>query len=53
MLDPRRQGRYERLYAQMKELIVGRSPDLIAAMATICALLHHKLPHHFWTGFYH
>jgi GAF domain-containing protein len=21
-------------------------------MATICAVLHHKMPHHFWTGFY-
>ncbi|MGD8245102.1 MAG: GAF domain-containing protein, partial [Anaerolineae bacterium] len=28
------------------------SPDLVAAMATICAVLHHKMPHHFWTGFY-
>ncbi|MBN1955151.1 MAG: GAF domain-containing protein [Anaerolineae bacterium] len=21
-------------------------------MATICAVLHHKMNHHFWTGFY-
>jgi GAF domain-containing protein len=21
-------------------------------MATVCAVLHHKMPHHFWTGFY-
>jgi GAF domain-containing protein len=21
-------------------------------MATIAAVLHHKMPHHFWTGFY-
>jgi GAF domain-containing protein len=21
-------------------------------MATVCALLHHKMPHHLWTGFY-
>ncbi len=21
-------------------------------MATICAVLHHKMGHHFWTGFY-
>jgi GAF domain-containing protein len=21
-------------------------------MATVCALLHAKMPHHFWTGFY-
>lgn len=52
MIDPRRPGRYERIYAQLRELIEGRSPNLIAAMATICAVLHHKMPHHFWTGFY-
>ncbi len=52
MIDPRRIGRYERLYAQLDELITAKSPDLLAAMATICAVLHHKLPHHFWTGFY-
>lgn len=52
MIDPRRAGRYERIYAQLQELIEGRSPNLIAAMATMCAVLHHKLSHHLWTGFY-
>ncbi|MCX7682495.1 MAG: GAF domain-containing protein, partial [Anaerolineae bacterium] len=52
MIDPARAGRYERIYAQLQELIEGRSPNLIAAMATICAVLHHKMPHHSWTGFY-
>ena len=52
MIDPRRAGRYERVYAQLRELIEDRSPSSTAAMATICALLHHKMPHHFWTGFY-
>ncbi|MBC7316778.1 MAG: GAF domain-containing protein [Chloroflexi bacterium] len=52
MIDPRRPGRYERIYAQLRDLIEGRSPNLIAAMATFCAVLHHKMPHHFWTGFY-
>lgn len=52
MIDPKRVGRYERIYAQLRELIDGRSPNLIAAMATICAVLHHKMPHHLWTGFY-
>ena len=41
-----------RIYAQLKELIEGQSPNMVAAMATICAVLHHKMPHHFWTGFY-
>lgn len=52
MIDERRAGRYERIYEQLKGLIQGKSPDLTAAMATICAVLHHKMPHHFWTGFY-
>ncbi|MFC2079604.1 GAF domain-containing protein [Candidatus Bipolaricaulota bacterium] len=29
-----------------------KSPSLQAAMATICAVLHAKMQHHFWTGFY-
>lgn len=52
VIDPRRPARYERIYAQLKDLIVGKSPNLLAAMATICAVLHHKMPHHSWTGFY-
>ena len=50
-MDQRRVGRYERIYAQLEDLI-GKSPDLVAAMATVCAVLHHKMQHHFWTGFY-
>ena len=52
MIDPRRAGRYERIYEQLKDLVEERSPNLTAAMATVCAVLHHKMPHHFWTGFY-
>lgn len=51
-LAERRAARYERITTQLRELIEGESPDLIAAMATICAVLHAKMPHHFWTGFY-
>jgi GAF domain-containing protein len=51
VLDERRAGRYRRIYDQLMDL-VGESPDLVAAMATMCAVLHHKMPHHFWTGFY-
>ncbi len=47
-----RAARYERIYEQLKGLISGRSPNLTAAMATICAVLHAKMPHHSWTGFY-
>ncbi len=51
-MDPKRETRYQRIYDQLQELIVGKSPGLIAAMATVCAVLHHKMPHHSWTGFY-
>jgi L-methionine (R)-S-oxide reductase len=50
--SPKRTGRYERIYEQLKDLIEDKSPDLVAAMATLCAVLHHKMSHHFWTGFY-
>jgi L-methionine (R)-S-oxide reductase len=52
LIDQRRAGRYERIYEQLRGLIEGKSPTLTAAMATICAVLHHKMSHHFWTGFY-
>jgi len=52
MVGARRAGQYERVYRQLKDLIEGKSPNLTAAMSTICAVLHHKMPHHLWTGFY-
>jgi len=52
MIDPKRAGMYDRLYAQLEPLVRGKSPSLIAGMATIAALLHAKLAHHSWTGFY-
>ncbi len=50
MID--REARYERIREQLEGLIAGESPSLVAAMATVCALLHGKMPHHSWTGFY-
>ena len=52
MIDSRRPGAYERLYAQLEPLIREKSPNLTAGMATVAALLHGKMRHHFWTGFY-
>jgi GAF domain-containing protein len=52
LIAPRRVRRYQRIHIQLKDLIEGKSPDLVAAMATICAVLHHKMSHHSWTGFY-
>jgi GAF domain-containing protein len=44
-------GRYGRVRDQLAELFV-KTADPIARMATACAVLHHKMPHYFWTGFY-
>jgi L-methionine (R)-S-oxide reductase len=48
-------ARYDRIYTQLSEqLKTGPkcTTDPIARMATISALLHAKMPHFFWTGFY-
>jgi L-methionine (R)-S-oxide reductase len=52
MIEARRAGAYDRIYEQLEPLIRKKSPNLVAGMATVCALLHAKLRHHFWTGFY-
>ena len=44
-------ARYERIAAQLSELYVKQA-DPLARMASAAALLHHKMPHFFWTGFY-
>jgi GAF domain-containing protein len=46
-----KQAKYERLYKQLFELLKNDS-DLIAQMATINAVLYHKMSHFFWVGFY-
>jgi GAF domain-containing protein len=43
--------RYERIYEQLQELVT-QTDNRMARMATTAALLHHKMPHYFWTGFY-
>lgn len=43
--------RYGRIYAQLGPLL-AETGNPTARMATVAALLHHKLPHFFWTGFY-
>ncbi|MDO9510226.1 MAG: GAF domain-containing protein [Bacteroidales bacterium] len=50
-MDKRKEGRYSRIYEQLKGLLIKTSnPE--ARMATICAVLHHKMDDFFWTGFY-
>ncbi|NLX29989.1 MAG: GAF domain-containing protein [Bacteroidales bacterium] len=51
MESTKKQGRYSRICDQLRALL-KKSPDADARMATIAAVLHHKLDYFFWTGFY-
>ena len=51
MIDTQKTGRYQRIYEQLEELLKDK-PGPIACMATIVAVLHHKMGCFFWTGFY-
>ena len=47
----KKEGRYSRIYKQLSELVV-KSNSIPARMATVVAVLHHKMDYFFWTGFY-
>jgi L-methionine (R)-S-oxide reductase len=50
--DPKRLGeRYARIEEQIRDHFL-KTVDPVARMATAASLLHHKMPHFFWTGFY-
>jgi L-methionine (R)-S-oxide reductase len=51
MTKAQKEGRYKRIHAQLEELLKDK-PNLNARMATIIAVLHHKMNYFFWTGFY-
>jgi L-methionine (R)-S-oxide reductase len=51
METAQKQGRYERMIAQLEELLVKTS-DPVARMATIAAVLKYKFDYFFWCGFY-
>ncbi len=51
MENKKKQGRYERIYKQLSDLM-HKSADPTARMASIAAVLHHKMDDFFWTGFY-
>jgi len=51
MEDRKKEGRFRRIQAQL-EALLPKTEDPLARMATICAVLHHKMDHFFWTGFY-
>lgn len=44
-------SRYSRVFNQLEELM-AKSDDQLARMATVAAILHHKMDGFFWTGFY-
>jgi len=51
MEDKKKEGRYERIYKQLSQLVL-KSDNAQARMATIIAVLHNKFDYFFWTGFY-
>ncbi len=51
MDDKKKDGRYSRIYKQLGELVI-KSNSTTARMATVIAVLHHKVDYYFWTGFY-
>ena len=51
MEEKNKEGRYSRIYKQLGELVL-KSNSPAPRMATIIALLHHKMDYFFWTGFY-
>ncbi len=46
-----KESRYQRLCQQINDLLIN-ADDLISGMATINAVLYHKMPNFFWVGFY-
>jgi len=52
MDQKKKSRRYDRLFNQIKDLIAKSSNNPLSNMATIVAVLHHKMDYYFWTGFY-
>ncbi|MEI7664398.1 MAG: GAF domain-containing protein, partial [Bacteroidota bacterium] len=51
METSKKHARYQRLHEQLAALM-NKSADPDARMATIVAVLHHKMEYFSWTGFY-
>ncbi|HAQ38278.1 MAG TPA: histidine kinase [Saprospirales bacterium] len=51
MEEHKKEKRYSRVYDQLA-VLVKKSHNQQARMATVVAVLHHKMDHFFWTGFY-
>lgn len=51
MEQHKKEGRYSRIYNQLEGLLT-KTDNTEARMATVIAVLHHKMDYFFWTGFY-
>ncbi len=51
MEPSKKRQRYQRIFRQISDLL-QKPGDADARMATIAAVLHHKMEYFFWTGFY-
>lgn len=51
MKSDKKTARYGRIYNQLCELLI-KCDNLNSRLATIAAVLHHKMDNFFWTGFY-
>jgi GAF domain-containing protein len=51
MDESKKRGRYKRIYDQSSTLL-NATDDVMSRMATVAAVLHHKMDGFFWTGFY-
>lgn len=50
-MENKKSARYDRLQKQLSDLFL-KNNDLLARMATLNALLYHKMDGFFWVGFY-
>jgi len=50
-LITKKKERYQRLFLQLEGLL-KKTDDITSRMATVSAVLHHKMDGFFWTGFY-
>lgn len=51
MNPSQKEGRYQRIYEQLKQLL-SKPGNALSRQATVVAVLHHKMEYFFWTGFY-
>lgn len=51
MEKSKKEGRYSRIFEQLQDLLTA-TQNIDARMATVVAVLHHKMDYFFWTGFY-